>query len=105
MLDRKALLDKIEQMSIQEIHALLCDVLDESGIEYEIAPGTIPFYGLGECYSLEELHLSFARSGERSNATHRYVALNNGITQKLVFSENNYKKSTEWSSTMKYNAA
>lgn len=44
--DKKALLEKIEQMPIEDLHALLCHVLDESGIDYEIAPGTIPFYGL-----------------------------------------------------------
>lgn len=46
MLDKESLLEAVEQMPVEDIHDLLCDVLDESEVDYEVAPGTIPFYGL-----------------------------------------------------------
>ena len=36
MLDKKELLEKLDKMSVKEIQKLICQALDDSGIEYTI---------------------------------------------------------------------
>lgn len=36
MLDKKELLKKLDKMSVKEIQKLICQALDDSGIEYTI---------------------------------------------------------------------
>lgn len=105
MLDREALLEKIEQMPIEDLHALLCHVLDESGIDYEIAPGTIPFYGFEDGSSLEEAHMTFPSSEKKTDIARRYIALDNDDEQKFIFDATNCIKSTKWFLPMRYYAA
>lgn len=39
MLDKKALLEKIDNMPIDELQEVICSALDESDIPYEIGTG------------------------------------------------------------------
>lgn len=105
MLDRNALFDKIEHMPIQDLHALLCDVLDESGIDYEIGPGTIPFFRLEQENSFEKIHLNIARTSKPTNVDRKYISLDKHNSQEFIFSKANNINSTEWSFAMRYNAA
>ena len=36
MLDKKELLEKLDKMSVKEIQELICQALDDSGIEYSM---------------------------------------------------------------------
>ena len=43
MLDKKELLEKLDKMSVKEIQKLICQALDDSGIEYSMDGTGISF--------------------------------------------------------------
>jgi hypothetical protein len=72
MLNKNALLQKVDTMPIEELHALMCSVLDESGIQYQIAPGGIHFKGLSK-----EEPVSLVELDAESFVDWRYVPVEN----------------------------